>query len=97
MPFADDVRKYTFPSFTNLVSKKGERITKHPYLPTDAQLEAMDNFVDAMDLMHAGDKDDTGSANCIFTYANYVLICFTLANANNGLTLACPITPLSTG
>ncbi|EJD04469.1 SPOC domain-like protein [Fomitiporia mediterranea MF3/22] len=60
MPFADDVRKYTFPSLENLVSKKGERITKHPFLPTEEQMESMEKFVDGMDLMHAGDKDETG-------------------------------------
>lgn len=41
MPFADDVRKYTFASLDNLVSKKGEVITEHPYIPTSEQLEAM--------------------------------------------------------
>lgn len=60
MPFADDVRKYTFASLDNLVNKKGEIITKHPYIPTEEQEEAMDNFVDAMDLMHAGEKDEEG-------------------------------------
>ena len=39
---------------------KGELITKHPYLPTEEQLEAMENFVDAMDLMDAGEKDEDG-------------------------------------
>ncbi|KAJ7630413.1 SPOC domain-like protein [Roridomyces roridus] len=61
MPFADDVRKYTFASLDNLVSKKGEEITEHPYIPTEKQLEAMDNFVDNMDLMDAGDKDEEGN------------------------------------
>ena len=60
MPFADDVRKYTFPSLDNLVSRKGEKITKHPYLPTDEQMQAMEKFVDDMDLMHAGEKDENG-------------------------------------
>lgn len=60
MPFADDVRKYTFQSLENLVSRKGEKIMTHPYLPTENQLDAMDKFVDAMDLMQAGDKDDEG-------------------------------------
>jgi ATP-dependent DNA helicase 2 subunit 2 len=60
MPFADDVRKYTFASLDNLVSKKGELITEHPYLPTEEQLDAMDKFVDSMDLMDAGDKDQDG-------------------------------------
>ena len=60
MPFADDVRKYTFASLDNLVSKKGKLITEHPYLPTEEQLDAMDKFVDSMDLMDAGDKDQDG-------------------------------------
>lgn len=58
MPFADDLRKYIFPSLDNLYNKKGERVTEHPYLPTDEQLEAMDEFVDSMDLMEAGPKDE---------------------------------------
>ena len=60
MPFADDVRRYTFASLDKLVSKKGELITEHPYLPTKEQLDVMDKFVDSMDLMDAGDKDQDG-------------------------------------
>lgn len=60
MPFADDIRKYTFASLEKLISKNGEEITKHPYIPTESQQEAMDNFVDAMDLMAAGEKDEEG-------------------------------------
>ena len=60
MPFADDVRKYTFASLDKLVSKKGELIVQHPYLPTKEQLDVMDKFVDSMDLMDAGDKDQDG-------------------------------------
>jgi ATP-dependent DNA helicase 2 subunit 2 len=63
MPFADDVRKYTFASLENLVSKNGESVTKHPYLPTEDQLEAMDKFIDSMDIMDSGEKDDEG---CVF-------------------------------
>ncbi|KAK0232849.1 SPOC domain-like protein [Armillaria fumosa] len=61
MPFADDVRKYTFPSLDHLVNKKGEVVKEHPYLPTEEQLDAMDNFVDAMDVMAAGEKDEKGN------------------------------------
>lgn len=60
MPFADDVRKYTFASLDHLVNKKGEILTEHPYLPTQEQLDKMDDFVDAMDLMAAGEKDENG-------------------------------------
>jgi ATP-dependent DNA helicase 2 subunit 2 len=58
MPFADDVRKYTFASLDRLVSKKGELITEHPYIPTEEQCEAMDAFVDSMDLMDAADDEE---------------------------------------
>ncbi|PAV21731.1 hypothetical protein PNOK_0168800 [Pyrrhoderma noxium] len=61
MPFADDVRRYTFPPLEKLVSKKGEPITEHPFLPTEKQMDAMDKFVDAMDLMEAGEKDEEGN------------------------------------
>lgn len=60
MPFADDVRKYTFASLDHLVNKKGEVLTEHPYIPTEEQLDAMDSFVDAMDLMKAGEMDEAG-------------------------------------
>lgn len=60
MPFADDVRHYTFPSLTTLISRSGEKLTKHLYIPTEEQLEAMDDLLDAMDLMEAGDKDEKG-------------------------------------
>lgn len=60
MPFADDVRKYTFASLDNLINKKGKVVTKHPSIPTEEQQEAMGKFVDAMDLMHAGEKDEEG-------------------------------------
>ena len=60
MPFADDVRRYTFASLDKLISKSGEVITKHPYIPTECQQDVMNDFVDAMDLMTAGDKDEEG-------------------------------------
>jgi ATP-dependent DNA helicase 2 subunit 2 len=60
MPFADDVRKHSFASLERLVSKKGETLTSHPYLPTQEQQSAMDSLLDAMDLMDAGDKDEEG-------------------------------------
>ncbi|KAK2462108.1 hypothetical protein APHAL10511_006571 [Amanita phalloides] len=61
MPFADDVRKYSFASLEHLVSKKGDILTSHPYLPSEEQQTVMDSFVDAMDLMNAGDKDEEGN------------------------------------
>ena len=67
MPFADDVRRYTFPSLDRLINKKGEVVTNHPYLPTEDQMAAMESFVDAMDLMKAGDEDDEGFACMLYS------------------------------
>ncbi|EIN13322.1 ku80-like protein [Punctularia strigosozonata HHB-11173 SS5] len=61
MPFADDVRKYTFASLDTLINKNGEVVEEHAYLPTPEQQDAMDAFVDAMDLMEAGEKDEEGN------------------------------------
>jgi ATP-dependent DNA helicase 2 subunit 2 len=60
MPFADDVRKYTFASLETLYNKAGEEVAEHPYLPTEAQQDAMDKFVEAMDLTFAGEEDENG-------------------------------------
>jgi len=60
MPFADDVRKYTFASLETLYNKAGEEVTEHPYLPTETQQDAMDKLVEAMDLTLAGEKDENG-------------------------------------
>ncbi|KAI0079062.1 SPOC domain-like protein [Panus rudis PR-1116 ss-1] len=61
VPFADDVRKYHFPSLEKLYNKRGERITEHPYIPTEEQQDAMDEFVEEMDLMDAGEPDEDGN------------------------------------
>lgn len=74
MPFADDVRKYTFASLDVLVNKKGERVVEHPYIPTEEQLEAMDSFVDAMDLSTAGEKDEDGCVYVWWSYRDHALM-----------------------
>lgn len=58
MPFAEDVRNYSFPSLDNLVNKKGEAATKHPFIATDAMVKEMEKWVDRMDLMAAGGEGD---------------------------------------
>ena len=37
-------------------------IEHHPNIPTDEMMTAMDKFVDSMDLMDAGEKDEEGCA-----------------------------------
>ena len=98
MPFADDVRKYTFASFDHLVSKKGEVITEHPYIPTETQLDAMEHFVDCMDLSDAGEKDEEG---CVPVLLHGVQpssqLCFHIAIGCLGLILYCLTILLFTG
>lgn len=89
MPFADDVRKYTFPSLDRLVNKKGEVVTEHPYLPTEEQLDAMDNFVDAMDVMAAGEKDEEGY---VIHISRPQIFTSELGTENHGSTHGIPIT-----
>ncbi|KAF8708422.1 SPOC domain-like protein, partial [Rhizoctonia solani] len=60
VPFAEDIRHYSFPSLERYVSKKGELLTEHPYIPTDDMRAAMDSWVDGMDLTDAGPKDENG-------------------------------------
>ncbi|KAI0035265.1 SPOC like C-terminal domain-containing protein [Vararia minispora EC-137] len=65
-PFADDVRRYTFSPLMHLVNRKGEHIKTHPFLPTDKQMAAMDDFVDAMDLEGMGEEDEDGARTSWF-------------------------------
>jgi ATP-dependent DNA helicase 2 subunit 2 len=60
VPFADDLRKYTFRSLKSLRNRKNEVLTNHPYLPTNDQTAAMSAFVDSMNLMKMGEKDEDG-------------------------------------
>ena len=47
-----------FPSQTNLIYRTGERTTKHPCLSTEGQLDAMDRFIDDMNLVNEGETED---------------------------------------
>lgn len=63
VPFADDLRKYTFRSLKHIRNRKGEELASHAYLPTKDQNDAIDAFVDSMDLMRMGEKGDQGFVN----------------------------------
>jgi ATP-dependent DNA helicase 2 subunit 2 len=54
----EDVRKYTFPSLEVLQNKAGRQLEQHKNLPSAAMQDAMDNFVDMMDLEDAGRDED---------------------------------------
>ncbi|GAP87748.1 putative ATP-dependent DNA helicase 2 subunit 2 [Rosellinia necatrix] len=61
LPFAEDVRNYPFPPLGKVVTVQGNIITEnHRNLPSRELQEAMDDYVDAMDISSWG-KDDEGN------------------------------------
>ncbi|GAA5946914.1 hypothetical protein JCM3765_002073 [Sporobolomyces pararoseus] len=61
LPFGEDIRSPGFPSLTHLFNRKGEPIVSHPLLPTKAQDQAMDDFVDSMNLDQLAEVDEDGT------------------------------------
>ncbi|KAM0754876.1 SPOC domain-like protein [Meredithblackwellia eburnea MCA 4105] len=50
MPFAEDIRALSFPSLKNLFNRKGVRLEEHKFLPTKPMNDAMEEFVESMEL-----------------------------------------------
>jgi ATP-dependent DNA helicase 2 subunit 2 len=50
LPFAEDVRAYSFPPLDKVVTVSGTTLTTHRLLPSDELSKAMSNYVDAMDI-----------------------------------------------
>ncbi|KAL1296994.1 hypothetical protein AAFC00_004590 [Neodothiora populina] len=50
LPFAEDVRSYRFPSLDKVVTVSGKQLKQHRNLPNDDLMNAMSDYVDAMDL-----------------------------------------------
>ncbi|KAI0439607.1 Ku70/Ku80 N-terminal alpha/beta domain-containing protein [Xylaria telfairii] len=60
LPFAEDVRNYPFPPLDKVITVQGNTITEnHRNLPSQELQEAMDDYVDAMDIS-SWEKDDEG-------------------------------------
>ena len=59
LPFSEDVRSYRFPPIDKIVTVSGKVLTQHRNLPSKDLLEAMNNFVDKMDISHF-DRTDEG-------------------------------------
>ncbi|RDW57523.1 ATP-dependent DNA helicase 2 subunit KU80 [Aspergillus mulundensis] len=57
LPFAEDVRTYRFPPLDKVVTVSGKVVTQHRNLPNDDLLNAMDKYVDSMELK---DTDEDG-------------------------------------
>ncbi|KAL4808894.1 SPOC like C-terminal domain-containing protein [Aspergillus unguis] len=57
LPFAEDVRTYRFPPLDKVITVSGKVVTQHRNLPSDDLQDAMDKYVDSMELM---DTDEDG-------------------------------------
>lgn len=59
LPFAEDMRQYRFPPLDRVITVSGNVLTKNRNIPTYDLTNAMDAYVDSMDLSSFG-KDDDG-------------------------------------
>jgi len=59
LPFAEDMRSYKFPPLDRIMTISGKVIKEHRNLPNQALKDAMDDFVDQMDIS-AFEKDEDG-------------------------------------
>ncbi|KAF2476883.1 SPOC domain-like protein [Lindgomyces ingoldianus] len=59
LPFAEDMRRYKFPPLDKHLTVSGKVITEHRDLPNTQLMQAMNEYVDAMDLS-SFDRDDEG-------------------------------------
>lgn len=58
LPFAEDIRNYKFPPLDKVITVSGKTLTQHRYLPSDDLVNAMSDYVDAMDLATFGRDED---------------------------------------
>jgi ATP-dependent DNA helicase 2 subunit 2 len=56
LPFAEDIRTHRFPPLDKIVTVSGKIITEHRNLPSDDLLDAMDKYVDSMELVHQNEN-----------------------------------------
>ena len=59
LPFNEDVRAYRFPPIDKIVTVSGKVVTQHRNLPSQDLMQAMSDFVDAMDISQL-DRNDEG-------------------------------------
>ncbi|KAI4759129.1 putative Ku family DNA helicase [Aureobasidium sp. EXF-3400] len=58
LPFAEDLRSYRFPALDKIVTVSGKELKQHRFLPNDDLMDAMSDYVDAMDLSTFGEDDE---------------------------------------
>lgn len=74
MPFAEDLRRFSFPSLDIIKTKDGKQKKEHPYLPDETMQNAMDALVTMSDLSQAGPKDEDGYEK-VLLYRNLLGFC----------------------
>lgn len=60
LPFAEDLRQFTFPPLDKVVTVAGKNLFQHRNLPNDDLMQSMGDYIDAMDLSQF-DRDDEGA------------------------------------
>ncbi|KAF2433192.1 SPOC domain-like protein [Tothia fuscella] len=58
LPFAEDVRHYVFPPLDRVVTVGRKKLIQHRNLPSEGLLQAMSDYVDAMDISTFGEDDE---------------------------------------
>ncbi|RAL06125.1 ATP-dependent DNA helicase 2 subunit KU80 [Aspergillus ibericus CBS 121593] len=61
LPFAEDVRTYRFPPLDRVITVSGKVVTQHRNLPNDDLLDAMDKYVQSMELADTDENGDSES------------------------------------
>ena len=64
-PFAEDVRHYRFPPLDKIVTVSGTILKQHRNIPSDELQNAMDEFVNSMDLSTFGEDEEGEPAEYI--------------------------------
>lgn len=62
LPFAEDIRKYTFPPLDRVLLVSGKQLKVHRNIASDELVDAMSDYVDSMDLSQFGSDDDGNPA-----------------------------------
>ncbi|OBW66436.1 MAG: Uncharacterized protein AUREO_035020 [Aureobasidium pullulans] len=58
LPFAEDLRSYRFPALDKIVTVSGKELKQHRFLPSHDLMDAMSDYVDAMDLSKFGEDEE---------------------------------------
>ncbi|KAF2403626.1 ATP-dependent DNA helicase II subunit 2 [Trichodelitschia bisporula] len=81
LPFAEDVRSYTFPPLDRVVTVKGETLAQHRNLPDVMLMKAMGAYIDGMDLSEFGTGPDGRPGEYATVYETFSMKAHRLSHA----------------